>query len=281
MPQVDRTRARPFGGALVATAFALAAAGCGRAGTMISGACPEAANATVVVERSPQSASAEITAETLDAVAVIADGVSATCGSLALAVDRGGGITPVSLFEGGKLRPPGGDDQGRSVFRPVMVEAVVTRLRDELAVPVPTGTGSDPLNSLEWAARHAKPRSLVVVISDGLATTPTDLNSAALLDDPAVAATFVGAFPKLSGLRVLFSGIGRTADAVPTPRAVRAALFDLYRKGCQAAGAESCEVVDTMPGAAGKAREAAAASLAARAKHPDLAGLPPLVEVAR
>lgn len=147
------------------------------------------------------------------------------------------------------LKPDGATRRAQLRRVPKLVDESMAEIRAALPAAAERlpGGGTDVLAQLRLAnefrgAMDAAGRPLrIVVWTDGVASSPPELNSASL--DAGMAESLANAWPAedLMGSEVTFAGIGRTAGALP-PTPYVDALKAYYLRACERAHA-SCTVM--------------------------------------
>ena len=173
---------------------------------------------------------------------------AAVCGGRAKVVAFTASAAATDVLLDQELAPEGATRRAQLRRVPKLVDGALAEVRTKLpaaADHLPAG-GTDVLAQLGLAAEfldQAGPdRPLTVVIwSDGIATSPVDLNQADLDATRAGALALGVDAPDLAGALVTFAGVGRPAGAVP-PTPFVDALKAFYRAACQRSGA-TCTVV--------------------------------------
>ena len=188
-----------------------------------------------------------LVAERLAAVkAVLID--TAVCGGRARVVAFTASAAATDVLFDRDLTPEGATRRARLRRVPELVDGAMGEVRARLqaaADHLPAG-GTDVLAQLglarEFQSQTGPDRPLrIVVWSDGIATSPVDLNRADLDATTAGALALPIDTPRLAGADVTFAGVGRPAGALPPTRYVDA-LKAFYRAACERSGA-TCTVV--------------------------------------
>ncbi len=132
---------------------------------------------------------------------------------------------------------------GRPEFgprRPALVEENLAVVQDAVDRAAREGTDGDILRALDAASRSGATR--VILMTSGLSTTdPFDLRVTGFDRDPATLAaelSGLAALPRLTGIRVILSGLGRTTDPQPALGArEQTRLRSMWMSLCRATGA--------------------------------------------
>jgi hypothetical protein len=175
---------------------------------------------------------------------------TAVCAGRARVVAFTGSAAATEVLLDDDLKPEGATRRAQLRRIPALVQGAMDAIRarlDTAGQRLPTG-GTDVLAQLglarEFRGQAGSDRPLQLVIwSDGIATSPVDLNAADL--DVARASTLADrtiAVPDLTGASVTFAGIGRPAGAVP-PTAYVDALKAFYQRTCERTHATTCSVI--------------------------------------
>jgi len=213
---------------------------------------PPALYAAVDVSDSGRSAS--LVAERLSALAHLMS-ETAACGGHAKVVAFTTSAAATDVLYDSDLEPGGATRRAQLRRVPKLVDEAMAEIRGRLetaAEHLPSG-GTDVVAQLglarEFHRQAGGERPLQVVVwSDGIATSPVDLNRADL--DPAVADTLARQVVAvdLNGADVTFAGLGRPAGALP-PTTFVDGLKAFYLQVCERSGA-TCTVASDASAAA-------------------------------
>ncbi|MGI8810636.1 MAG: hypothetical protein ACR2KK_22860 [Acidimicrobiales bacterium] len=236
-------------GGLVATALAVALAGCTELRSAVTGECVGQRPITVVmIDGSATQADPGLLAEQVDLVAAVAQGTSEQCGRLRVERFRGS-ASDVDTILDRDVTPKGATDGARAGNRVAVVDDVRRAVEDAMAA-TPARGGSDPLGAMARGGRllnqDKRERRQLVVVTDGVQSHDPNLATAEL--SAATATRFVdsaGPLPDLSGIDLVVTGVGRVSGAKP-PTSYVNGLVAFYTETCRRSGATSCQVTDAM-----------------------------------
>jgi len=233
------TRGRVLLAASLAAMAAVGACSADRPEQVADRECPARPPAVyAAIDVSDSGRSAALVAERLTALDhLVTD--AAACGGHVRVVAFTGSAAATDVLLDRDLAPEGATRRAQLRRVPKVVDGAMAEVRtalDAAAVHLPAG-GTDVVAQLGLAAEFqhqaGADRPLRVVIwSDGIATSPVDLNRSDL--DPVVAGDLAAqlAVADLSGADVTFAGIGRPAGALP-PTTFVDALKAFYQQACE------------------------------------------------